>query len=98
MTHSTKRFTFSSKTRTFVAELSDFGSVSPFRQIFQDSCDLGLTLHSHITGKELDFVINRTERNEEDNSVVAEHLVLTPASARTIPAHLRDLKVVLFND
>lgn len=69
MIHSTKRFTFSSKTRTFVAELSDFGPVSPFRQIFQDSCDLGLTLHSHITGKELDFVINRTERNEEDNSV-----------------------------
>jgi hypothetical protein len=54
---STKFFTWSPKSKTFVTEVSDLPkSFNPFGRIYDDACDAGFTLVSHVTGKEITFV------------------------------------------
>jgi hypothetical protein len=51
---STKQMTYNSETRVFTTELSTIQH--EFKQIYPDACDIGFTLISERTGREIDFV------------------------------------------
>lgn len=60
--------------RSFFAEISELPNKRiPLKRMFQDSCDEGFTLVSHHTGREIDFYLTETVKNEGD--VVAWHFL-----------------------
>lgn len=99
---STDRFTFDHDTRTFVAEASDFGSlrdrlatnglVGPFGRVYDDACDIGLTLVSHVSGTRVVFAVEHEERDREGDLLYWD---LLPAQLHERTA---GLKVRIFND
>jgi hypothetical protein len=69
------RFTWNKATREFTAEASDLGLRAGFTfgQIWDDSCDEGLTLASRYPGQsDAVCVVDRTETSEGD--ILAWHL------------------------
>jgi len=85
------QFTWDRESRSFIAELSDFGPTSPLEQIWPDSADLGLRFVGKV--REIRFFVDREIRNDEGD---LERLVLRPipADARYAPG----VSVILFND
>jgi hypothetical protein len=77
-----------------IAEMSDLGS-HPFRRIYPDAIDLGLTILSP-TGQEVDFYISREDKDNEGELRYYE-LEPTPESLRKVP-YAQNVKVILFND
>ncbi len=95
MNVSTSRFSYSRDDRTFVAEMSDFGRLNVFHQIYPDSCDEGLTLISAKTGAEVDYIVTHTE--VDDGDTLFWLLEPTKQSCRWVPA-ARQTKIKIFND
>jgi hypothetical protein len=87
---STRQFTWLPETRQFVGEIS---STNGFGQVFDDSCDEGMTLVGK-TGEEVVFCVDRTERDAEGDILF---WILRPAVSlgrRQVPS----CTVQLFND
>jgi hypothetical protein len=59
---STDRFTYIPATNTFVAEASELPAMS---RVFNDACDVGYTLISQRTGREVIFAVTGIERDRE---------------------------------
>lgn len=62
---SSSRFTYVYSERMLVAEASDLGPLC-FGQVWNDSCDEGLTVVSARTGREVVFVVNHVETRDGD--------------------------------
>ena len=61
----------------FTAELSDLNG---YGRVWSDACDIGLTLISHKTGKEVVFLLNRQFRDTE-GEILFEEFVSVPTGA-----------------
>jgi hypothetical protein len=72
---------------SYVGEISD---TDGFGRVYDDACDEGLTLVSQRTGREVVFVVDRTE--VRDGEVVSWRLI--PADPRL----RREADMILFND
>ena len=94
-TFSIHRFGITHKGPEYIltAEMSDLGH-EPFRQIYPDACDPGLT----VVGKQdtVDFVVDRTVTDKEGELKYYE-LIPTKASIRRVPT-ARSVRITLFND
>jgi hypothetical protein len=88
---STDRFTFSAAEGLFVAELSDLGRNFRFGQIYDDACDVGLTLVSAKSGREIVFAVEHEERDREGDLLWID---LAPVRGQSPGCW----KVRLFND
>jgi hypothetical protein len=89
----TSHFTYLTEERSFIAEASDLPGRGRFRRIYDDSCDLGLTLRSQRTGREVDFALFREVRDGSGEDIM--HWELRPIC---VTSDLKDLKVIVFND
>lgn len=65
---STERFTYVPAENMFVTEASDLGLGHgiDFGRVYDDACDVGLTLVSHRTGTRVVFAIEHEERRDGD--------------------------------
>lgn len=95
---STCKFTYNKQHRGFVAEASDLCPVSQplFHRVFDDSCDDGITLISHITGLSADFYVDEIGKNA-DQDILYWLLKPTSTTVRKYP-RLRGVYVRIFND
>jgi hypothetical protein len=59
---STTQFTWDKASKTFIGEIS---STHGFGRVYNDSADEGLTLVSQWTGREMVFVVEHTERDQD---------------------------------
>lgn len=97
-TISTKRLSWNGKTKTFAAELSDLHDGFGMERVYDDACDIGLTLHNPDTGKEVTFYLAHEERsNDEDNELRWYEFAVIPEHVRK-NRNLDGVKVILFND
>ena len=103
MITTTKFFHYVSNLRVFCTEISTLeaggmvGQGAPtFHQIYPDAADLGLTLVSHKTGREVDYVINDVTRNAEGEIESWELVPTTHALRRTPEA--RGTRILIYND
>jgi len=93
---STDMFTYSGKTKTFAAEMSDFGpSGLPFGRVFDDACDEGFTLMNPATKGTRAFCLFQTHIDREGDVTHWEYRELNEKSGRLVE---NGLKVVIFND
>ncbi len=93
---STERFTYLKDERLFVAEDSDFGPNGiPLGRVYDDACDIGFTLRSHQTGREIVFATWETKKNGEGDVLYTEY---RPAPYQSGLNGLSDLKVHVLND
>lgn len=99
---STDKFTWHGDLKEFVAEVSDFGKEFEFEQVVADARHVpalkqrGLTLVSHKSKREADFLIEQVNR-DADNDVTDWVLVPTLSAQRANPM-LSGVKMVIFND
>lgn len=87
---STRRFSVA-KDGTLVAEISDLNG---YGRVYDDACDVGLTLVSHKTGRQIVFVVEHQERDREWELLFED---LLPADLR-VRREMPNLKVRIFND
>ena len=92
----TSLFLYNKPNRSFLADASDLGNGPLFHRIYPDACDVGITLISHQTGKEVTYYLEKEGRNR-DNEVTHWILKPTPESIRKVPA-CRHTYVTIFND
>lgn len=85
---STKKFLWFADKRKFVADISDLG-IAGFGRVWPDSCDEGLTLVSHWTGKQSTCVV--THEEIRDGDLLYWELAPVDSSAG-------DFTVTIFND
>lgn len=83
------QLTYDPAGRRFTGEIS---STSGFGRVWDDACDQGLTIVG-TTGYELVMVVG-AERRDAEGDITAWDL----EPADPCPAHLRDLRLTLFND
>jgi len=86
------QFSYNAGNGKFVAEISDFGPDFQFGRVYDDACDEGLTLVSARTQRDLVFVIERREVDDEGD-LIAWHLV--PASGQE---GMPKCSMIIFND
>lgn len=68
---------------------------SIFHQLYNDSCDAGITLISDKTGKEADFVVNEVDMH--GGEIQVWKLLPTPETIRRLP-RLKHTRVIIIND
>ena len=90
---STDRFSFDLNDRVFTAELSDLGRDFRFGRVYDDACDVGLTLVSTRTGRRVVFAIENEIRDREGELLWID---LRPADLRE--AQILRCNIRLFND
>jgi hypothetical protein len=96
MAVSTDKFTWDSKNKKFIGEISEIGGV--FERIFSDTHDIGLRVISAKTGKEVRFCVHRTiVTNAEDGEIVKWVLRVAREDVRKFP-QLKDVEMIIFND
>lgn len=65
-----KTFTFDKEHRMLVAEASDFGPGHRFPslmyQLYDDACDIGIAIKSHLTGKTEVFAWDESQGRDND--------------------------------
>jgi len=89
---STSRLTYDAATMILAADASDLPNPS---RVYDDACDVGYTLVSHRTGKEIVFAHVDTIKDREGDVL---YDIYRPADFKT-PAHLRNNLVLhIFND
>lgn len=93
---SSNQFTLDRNTRTYSAEISNFGKGFRFEQLYPDSCDLGFVLVSPTTGHEATYYVSRTEK-DVDGDVTYWLLIPTPVTLRKYPI-LGDTRILIYND
>jgi len=69
---------------------------SVFHQVYSDACDEGLTLISHRTGEEVDYVVIEEER-ANDGEIVSWVLAPTKLALKRVP-RARGTKIIIWND
>jgi hypothetical protein len=98
MRFSTSQFWWTPKSGLFSQDLSSLcrdPRVSIFHQLYNDSCDAGITLISDKTGKEADFFVNEVDMH--DGEVQGWYLLPTPETIRKLP-RLNNTRVLIIND
>lgn len=93
---SSKQFTYSAKSRCFIAELSDFNGKELFHRVWPDSCDEGITMVSEGTGREATFVIDE-EKYDKEGDLLWYKLIPTKETLRKVP-EVSDTSIKIFND
>ena len=86
--HSTRIMSYNTASKMFVVERSmlDQGGQLPIDcQVYDDACDAGFTLISHITGCEVIFTFKEYLRDDEGEAYAAVYSIDTK-SARRYPA------------
>ena len=88
------RFTvvFEKGSRVLVSDASDLGG--PLQRVWDDSCDVGLTIVSRRTGREIVFCVENEKRDDEGELLWID---LAPANRRE-RSEFSNLIVRLFND
>jgi hypothetical protein len=92
MKFSTNQFWWTPKSGLFSQDLSSLcrdPRVSIFHQLYNDSCDAGITLISAKTGKEADFFVN--------GEIQGWNLLPTYETIRKLP-RLKNTRVLIIND
>lgn len=87
---STRDFSWNKFTKTFSTEISDLGPDFNFGKIYDDACDQGLTLVSHVTNKEIVFGISEIKDKEGD--ILCWNLIPAEKKYRNL------YKMTIFND
>lgn len=95
MPHSTKKFTWLEKSKTFVGELSDFNGIKLFDQIYPDSADVGIKLISEKTGKEAVYYL--ADEVSERGEFICYELLPTPETLKKMP-QLKKSVIRIYND
>jgi hypothetical protein len=98
ITISTKQLDFNKETKTFSAEISmldNGGRLNIWHQAYSDACDEGIKVESHVTGKEVMYVVDR--RDESEGEVHGWHLIPTKDSIRSVP-ECKGTKLFIMND
>lgn len=92
----TSRLTWDASSRLFASDDSDLPRPS---QVYDDACDVGYTLRSHLTGQEIVFVQSNVVRDREGDIMF---WVYTPAPedrvARRVGFTATSLVLHIFND
>lgn len=98
MKFSTDMFHWTPEDGLFSQELSSL-NVTPnqnaFHRLYNDACDEGITLVSHITDEEATYYIDKVDSSFGD--VQGWHLLPTPETIRQFP-RLKNTKVLIIND
>lgn len=94
--HSTEHCTLNGR-YTMVVEASDLGLKPGFKfeQIYDDACDVGLTMKSHVTGREITFFLQEEIRSADE--LQGWQLKPIPELIRKHP-QLAGLTLIIFND
>ena len=90
----TKQFTWEAATKSFLAEISDFGK--EFRFLNNGDADRGLVLVSEKSKREAVFVLHDVLR-DNDNDIIQWVLFPTAAAKQANPM-LEGVRMVIFND
>jgi hypothetical protein len=97
-TFSSKSFFFTPESNLFTVDMStlDNGGTRPvFHQVYNDSIDEGFTMVSSSTGQNVDYVIDRTDYNN-DNEILGWNLIPTDESIRKVP-RCKGTRVLIVN-
>lgn len=95
-TVSIKLFTHNKDKKTFVAERSDFGTVSLLNRIYDDACDEGFCVYNPSTNVTITLVHNTVEF---DNDGDVTHQTFVPIySDLTKYPQLQGYTFVVYND
>lgn len=99
MRFSTKLFSYDARRKEFYTEMSTLEASATerrvFSQIYEDACDEGLTLVSHATGKEVDYVVSKIKRKE--NEIQSWELIPIAKSIRRV-RQCAGTRIIIFND
>lgn len=95
----TRNLTHNGKDRTFSCEASDLGcpigqGPDGLSRLYQDACDIGLELESHVTGRRQKFAYSGAILDRFDNDVL--YWLFTVATP--YPQVLAGYKFIVFND
>lgn len=82
------KFTWDSKSKTYVAEMSDLGKGFQFDRVFDDAVDVGLTL----MGEKMDVVFTVDAVEVKDGDILFWTLVPASLSLRPVAS------MTIFND
>lgn len=66
--HSTRDFAWNPLTKTFVAEASELRwkpGWPPLHRVYDDACDEGFTLVSHMTGQKMAVALEKIDKSED---------------------------------
>lgn len=88
-------FGYNSSLKRLTAEASELGPGAMF-QVFPDSIDMGVTIHSHHTGQESTFVVDHIEVDREGD-ILYWDMIPTDKSLRDSP-RLSGMTVRVYND
>jgi hypothetical protein len=91
---SSRLFDYDKNERCFVAEISDLGPGFEFHRVYDDACDVGLTVISHRSGREVVFAVDEVETDREGD-ILAWRLV--PASYQRALL-IDNVTMTIFND
>lgn len=91
-------FWFDRETGTFTAEASDLARIGSeiFHRLYDDACDIGITIVNDKTGRWADFFLYAIDKDQEGD-IACWKLAPTYETKRRIPG-ATNLKVVIFND
>jgi hypothetical protein len=67
---STRQFTYDAPTKNFAAELSDMNGLG---RVYDDACDVGFTMVSARTGRQVVFVLAEEKRDGEGDTLLWEY-------------------------
>lgn len=88
---SSQHFHITATPMHWIAEISDFGPGFQFERVYDDACDVGFTMVNKKTGGECVFVLDREERNK-DQEILMWHFV------SVTPRHKDKCRATVFND
>ncbi len=92
VSYSTKDFHWDRVTRTLTAEISLLGR-KPFGRIWDDALDLGFSIISHHTGRQVTFVVNEIDLTP-DHDIAGWWLKPVRVGANDV----QDIRVLVIND
>ncbi len=95
--HSSNLFTYSAKTHTFIAEVSELSYNKPsWCSSIGESDKMGFQMLSSKTKNVIEFYINECHKND-DNEITHWILIPTPTSLDKFP-HMKGVMITIFND
>jgi hypothetical protein len=95
---SLERFTYIHEENLLVTDASDLGRDFRLGRVYDDACDVGFTVRSHLTGFER--VFSAGEKTVNDDEELYEEFTMVPESARKAREQGRsgDTRVRIYND
>lgn len=88
---STRDFTYTKETQSFSAWASDFKGRRVLSRVYDDACDEGFVLVSHVSGKAMVFA-KHADHHRDGELIAVEYRPIKPAD-RALVSH-----VTIFND